>query len=850
VESSWARPEAEVLAELGVDRSSGLPTEDARARLARYGRNALAEARPKSAWAILLAQLKSIIMALLAVAAGVSLFFDEVVDCLAILAVLAINVAIGFFSELRATRSMEALRRLGSVKARVRRGGAVHEVPAPELVPGDIVLLEGGDVVSADLRIVEASRLQADESTLTGESAPVDKATATLPPGTPLVERANLLFRGTAVVRGSGEGVVVATGMATELGRIARLVEEAEEETTPLEKRLESLGRRLVYATLVIAVLTTAVGILAGRGILLMVGMGIALAVAAIPEGLPIVATIALARGMWRLARRNALVNRLSSVETLGATNVILTDKTGTLTENRMTLVRVALAARDVDLPAPPEPPLIDALTIAVLCNNASLPASGDPLEVALLEGGARLGLDRRALLARLPEVREEAFDVTLRMMATVHRDGDRFLYAVKGAPEPVVHACGSPPGWLERNEKLAGEGTRVLAVARKWGGSGGLPAYEGLEMVGLLGLLDPPRADARDAVAACRQAGIRVVMVTGDHAATARTIARAVGLVDEDGARVVLGRELAALSRREMLDVRVFARVAPEQKLDLVRAHQQEGRVVAMTGDGVNDAPALKKADIGIAMGLRGTDVAREAADVVLKDDAFASIVAAIRQGRIIFGNVRKFVFYLLSCNASEILLVAGATVAESSLPILPLQILFLNLVTDVFPALALALGEGEGAVMEQPPRDPKEPVLAGRHWAGIAAYGGVMTACALGAHACVSLGFGYGEARAVTVAFLTLAFAQVLHVFNMRDRGSRFFRNEIVRSPWVWGAVVLCAVLLLGAVYVDPVSRVLHLPPPDGHGWLVILLSASFTWLAGQSWCSSRVFHALRRP
>jgi Ca2+-transporting ATPase len=830
-EESWARGAADVLQGLDAD-AGGLSPAEAGVRLARYGPNALAEARPKSAWAILWSQAKSVIMALLAAAAAVSLAFGEVVDAVAIVAVLAINVAIGFLSELRATRSMEALRRLGSVKARVRRAGAIREVPASELVPGDVVLLEGGDVVSADLRLLEASRLQADESTLTGESAPVDKTTGPLHPDTPLVERRNMLFRGTSAVRGSGEGVVVATGMATELGRIARLVEEAADETTPLEKRLASLGRMLVYATLAIAAVTTVVGILAGRDALLMVEMGIALAVAAIPEGLPIVATIALARGMWRLARRNALVNRLSAVETLGATNVILTDKTGTLTENRMTLVAVALGDGEADLSAPPGPPLIEAMEIAVLCNNASLPASGDPLEVALLEGAARLGLDRASLLRRLPEVREEAFDASLRMMATVHRDGDRFLYAVKGAPEAVLGACGSPPGWLERNEALAREGARVLAVARKWGGSGGEPPYEGLEMLGLLVLSDPPRQDARDAVQNCRRAGISVVMVTGDHAATAASIGRAVGIAE---GRVVLGRDLP-LPPHEVLDIHVFARVAPEQKLDLVRAHQEAGRVVAMTGDGVNDAPALKKADIGIAMGKRGTDVAREAADVVLKDDAFSSIVAAIRQGRIIFGNVRKFVFYLLSCNASEILLVAGATVAEASLPILPLQILFLNLVTDVFPALALALGEGEASVMDRPPRDPKEPVLTSRHWWGIGLYGGLMTAAALGAHACVSLGLGYGDAKAITVAFLTLALAQVFHVFNMRDPGTPFFRNEVTRSPWVWGAVGLCAALLLLAVYLPGLSQVLRLPPPDPRGWLVIL-TASLTPLVARN-------------
>ncbi|HEX5136586.1 MAG TPA: cation-transporting P-type ATPase [Planctomycetota bacterium] len=829
----WARPAADVLTGLNVDPARGLAPEEAAARLAHHGPNALAEARPRSAWTILGSQVRSVIMALLAAAAAVSLAFGEVVDAVAIVMVLALNVGIGFFSELRAMRSMEALRKLGSVKARVRRGGAAREVPVQDLVPGDVVVLEGGDVVSADLRVLLASRLQADESTLTGESAPVDKGTGALPADTPLVERTSMLFRGTSVVRGSGEGVVVATGMATELGRIARLVEEAKDEVTPLERSLASLGRNLVYATLAIAVVTTAVGILAGRGAFLMIEMGIALAVAAIPEGLPIVATIALARGMWRLARRNALVNRLSAVEALGATNVILTDKTGTLTENRMTLARVVLLDREIALPAPPEPPLIDALEIAVRCNNAALPATGDPLEVALLEAAERSGV----AVPPLPRVREEAFDPALRMMATVHRDRDGFLYAVKGAPEAVVHACGSPPGWLDRNEALARDGTRVLAVARKRGGTGDQPPYEGLEMVALLALLDPPRADAREAVAACRRAGIAVVMVTGDHVATAGAIARAVGL---EVGRVVAGKELGALTRREVLDVRVFARVAPEQKLELVRAHQEAGFVVAMTGDGVNDAPALKKADIGIAMGQRGTDVAREAADVVLKDDAFPSIVAAIRQGRIIFGNVRKFVFYLLSCNASEILLVAGATVAEASLPILPLQILFLNLVTDVFPALALALGEGEGAVMERPPRDPKEPVLTGRHWLGIAAYGGVMTACALGAHACSVLGLGYDDARAISVAFLTLAFAQVIHVFNMRDRGSPFFRNEVTRSPFVWGAVGICAWLLLAAVYVPALSHVLRLPPPDGRGWLVILLAAGLTWVAGQAWCS----------
>jgi len=859
----WSVEPDDLLGELDVVRDRGLSAEEVRRRRRRFGPNALRRTRSKNAWRILLDQVRSLVVALLGAAAAVSFLFGEWVEGLAILAVLAINTLLGFVAELRAVRSMEALRRLGALRTRVRRAGAVREIPAEALVPGDVVLVEGGDVVTADLRLLEASRMQSDESTLTGESVPVDKDVAVADADAPIHERTSMLFKGTAVARGAGEGVVVATGMATELGRIARLVEEAKEEITPLEKRLEALGRRLVWLTLAIALVTSLLGILAGKELFLMIETGIALAVAAIPEGLPIVATIALARGMWRMARRNALVNRLSAVEVLGATTIIFTDKTGTLTENRLSLARVALLGGDIDFtavdPEDEDPALRSMLRVGVLCNNASLAESGptgDPLEVALLEAGARLGLHRDRLLEEIPEVREEAFDPASRRMATVHRDEEGFLFAVKGAAEAVLEASSSvlgPAGreplpgegrraWLERNEAMARAGLRVLGVASKSGAEDD-PVYEDLAFIGLVGFFDPPRTEVREAVERCRGAGIRVVMVTGDQAATASNIGRAVGIVDDEAARVVQGTELSPLEAGRLREVSLFARVSPEQKLDLIAAHQAAGAVVAMTGDGVNDAPALKKADIGIAMGRRGTQVAREAADMVLKDDALSSIVAAVREGRVIFGNIRRFVFYLLSCNVSEIMVVTGAALVRAPLPLLPLQILFLNLVTDVFPALALAFGEGDASVMERPPRSPEEPILTRRHWRSIAGYGLLIALPVMAAlHVAVRV-FGLDGSAAVTYSFLTLAFAQLWQVFNVRERGSPLLFNDVTRNPWVWGALALCTVLVLGAVYVPGPAALLRLSAPGPAGWAVVLGLSLLPCLVGQVLRSRRV-------
>jgi len=842
----WALPSAGVADALGVRPGEGLSEAEAARRLAIAGPNRLREARPVSAWTILRRQVQSLVTLLLVAATAASFVFREWAEGIAIAAVILLNTGIGFATELKAVRSMEALRRLGTSSTRVRREGKVREVPAEELAPGDVAVLEAGDLVTADLRLLAASRLQVDESQLTGESLPVDKGAAPVPPETPLAERTGMLFRGTPVVRGSGEGVVVATGMATELGRIAALAEASGGERTPLEDRLERLGRTLGLVTIGIAALTTITGVLAGRGLFLMIETGIALAVAAVPEGLPIVATLALARGVWRMARRNALVNRLSSVETLGAVTLVATDKTGTLTENRMTLTK--LAVEEGDLPPESDAPAARrALEIALLCNNADA-AAGDPMERALLAAGERAGLDRAELLRRFPREREEAFDPATQMMATVHRaprpPDTGFRVAVKGAPEAVLAACDLAEEerrrWLDRNQKLAAQGFRILGLAERTAVSADESPYLGLSWRGLAVLEDPPRADARAAVDACRTAGIRVVMVTGDQAPTAVAVARAVGLAGGDP-KVVAGRELRRAlegspeERLRLLEADVFARVDPEQKLDLVTLFQQAGGVVAMTGDGVNDAPALRKADIGIAMGRHGSQVAREAADVVLKDDSLATLAAAIRQGRVIFGNIRRFVFFLLSCNTSEVLVVASAPLTDLPLPVLPLQLLFLNLVTDVLPALALGMGEGGPGVMERPPRDPKEPLLGRRQWLGIAGYAAVMTAAVFGALEGAFRGLHLGEPRAVTVAFLTLAFAQLWHVFNMG-------RSEVVRSPWIWGAVLSCSGLLLLAVYLPPLAAVLHLTPPGVEGWGLVAAASLLPLAVGKGWAWGR--------
>lgn len=870
VKSAWAATLEDVLSQLKTDKSKGLSDSDVRKRRDVYGPNVLKSHKKKSLWQILFDQVKSLIILLLAVAAIVSFLYDQVLEGWAIMVVLIINTAIGFFTEWRAIRSMEALFELGRVETRVRRNGKVKKVDAEELVPGDIVLFEGGDIITADIRILDSSKLQADESALTGESMPVSKESKRIPENTVLAERSSMLYKGTAITRGSGEGVVVSTGQDTELGHISSLVEGAEEERTPLEDRLDQLGYKLILLTLVLTVFISVSGILSGKGVFLMVETGIALAVAAIPEGLPIVATLALAKGIQILARKNALINRLSSVETLGSTDTIFTDKTGTLTENRMSVNTYFLANKKIEVDSDivenyeRNQDLRLAIETGILCNNASLShendgkGSGDPLEQALLKVGREAGIDHLKFLKSHPEIREEAFDAEVKMMSTWNEVGDgRYRISVKGAPDEVLRHCSTylengehqllkeeqKNKWLQKNEELAASGLRVIALALRESESADENPYHELTFIGLAGLLDPPRKEVKNALNKCKEAGIHVVMVTGDQPRTAEYIARSVGLAQDGKINVIHGNSLhqngqktASAYSNKIMEANIFARISPEQKLDLIEAYQKNGHIVGMTGDGVNDAPALKKADIGIAMGKRGTQVAQEASDMVLLDDAFSTIVTAIEQGRTIFRNIRRFVYYLLSCNVSEVMVVGAASLAGAPIPILPLQILFLNLVTDVFPALALGVGEEKEEIIKDAPRKINEPILVRAHWWGILGYGLLISAIVMGA---LFLGLHYlglEKAEAVTLSFLTLAFAQLWHVFNMRNDGSNIFKNSITQNKWVWIALVLCVVLIMGALLINPVAQIMHLSFPDAKGWAIVLVMSSIPLFVGQ--------------
>lgn len=887
----WAEVLERVTAAQGVDPAVGLASSEAARRLAVHGRNELLLTPPRPLITILLKQFGSVLVALLAAATLLSLLFGQWAEAVAVLAVLVLNAGIGFYTELRAVRSVESLRSLGTQTTTLRRDGHLHTLPITEVVPGDVLVLNAGDLVAADARVSVAHGLQADESALTGESVPTDKLTDPVAPLAGIHARSSQVFRGTAIARGSGEAVVTGTGMATELGRIAALVDRAAPESTPLQHKLDSLAKSLVWVTLAVAVVVTASGIGSGKSWLVLVQTAIALAVATIPEGLPIIATLTLARGVRRMAERNALVDRLAAVETLGATSIIFTDKTGTLTENRMTVAALHLVdGRWVPgdsgrfFPAGGAPhtggsdTLRHALAVAALCTNADLTGSagvGDPLELAILAAAGAAGITRAELLADYPELDVTAFDAGTKMMATLHGAPDgSYLMAVKGAPGVVVAACStvslphSDAGtaedrpladeerevWLERNRSLAESGLRVLALAERRLTSQPSAAHDGddnttdaswpyrdLTLMGLIAFEDPPRADIANALAEANAAGIRVVMMTGDQAVTAVAVAESVGLA-ERGAEVLVGSQLPALlggadpDRQRVLDTAILARVSPEQKLQVIEAHQESGAIVAMTGDGVNDAPALKRADIGVAMGRRGTDVAREAADMVLTDDAFSTIVAAVREGRVIFDNIRAFAIYLLSCNLSEVLVIGLAATLGYPLPLLPLQILFINLVTDVLPALALGNGEGDAGVMTRPPRAHDEPLLATRHWRSVIGYAVLLTFSVLGAFVLALEVLGLSEGQAVTVSFSALALAQVWHVFNMREPGSGLVRNSITRNRFVWWATALCSAAIVLVNAWQPLRYILHLETLPPAGWVLVAAAALVPTALGQ--------------
>ncbi|MEP7380335.1 MAG: cation-transporting P-type ATPase [Gemmatimonadota bacterium] len=883
---AWHTQEVGAVSEqLQVSVERGLDSADAAARLATDGPNVLAEAKPRSLAALIGHQFKSLVVALLVLAGGVALLMGDEIEAVAILVVIVLNAVIGFVTEWKASDAINALRRQFTPVALVRRDGREHQVPASTLVVGDVVLLAAGDRIAADGRIVEVARLRVDESALTGESSAATKSIEPVADAdAPLGDRRDMVYMGTAITEGRGVSVVTATGARTEVGRIGSLIDEVVDTGTPLESKLAQLSRALLVVVLVLCVVIVVMGLWRGNALLPMIEVGTSLAIAAVPEGLLAVTTMTLAIGMQRMARMNALVRRLPAVESLGGTTVICTDKTGTLTRNEMTVQSLVVASRRVDVTgvgyaavggfevdgAPLDVAASDAageslrlaLRIGALCNDASLGGGaagltvlGDPTEGALIVAAAKAGLDHATLKRDYPRLTEVPFDSVVKRMVTVHRTpGGQVVAYVKGSPAALLHASTTivtPEGTVEltparnravrdTNEVLAGEALRVLGLAYRELA----PGYtqddltSSLTFLGCVAMIDPLRAEAKATIATCRAAGIRTVMITGDQQVTAAEIARQLGIdVDLEGRplRTVHARELAGLDEEgwnaAVTGAAVFARVSPEHKLRIVGALQRQGAIVAMTGDGVNDAPALRQADIGIAMGIRGTEVAKEAADMIITDDNFATIVRAVEQGRIIVQNILRFIHYLFSCNFSEILVVFTSIMLGWPLPLSVLQILWLNLVTDIFPAMALALEPSAADVMQRPPRDPAAPLMTpGFGWL-IVWQGALMAACTLLAFGAGLRGHGHegeGLRQAVTIAFMTLALAEVLHAFNVRSRTRSIFSAETLTNGWLWGATLLCVALQLAAVEIPGLRRVLGTAPLTLEDWGVIVAAA----------------------
>ncbi|HEX6559936.1 MAG TPA: cation-translocating P-type ATPase [Longimicrobiales bacterium] len=906
----WQLSIAEALQALGSDRTTGLTEAEARHRLATHGRNELATRPPIPAWRRFLAQFQDILVILLLIAALISAVLwtverDAVVpyEALAIFAVVLLNATIGFIQQSKAEAAVAALRALSADTSAVIRDGVQRSIPAAELVPGDLMLIEAGDTIPADARVIESIALHTAEAALTGESLPVSKESAPIPEDVALGDRANLVFSGTTATYGRGRAVVIATGMQTEVGRIAGLLEETEEQKTPLQQELDRTGKLLGIIVVVIAIvmITTIILVEHVRGVSALFDvliLGVALAVAAVPEGLPAVVTAVLSLGVQRMAKRHAIVRHLAAVETLGSASVIASDKTGTLTRNEMTVRVVVTASGRVSLGGTGYEPsgeartagggAVDgalrteverALAVADRANNATVQrrdgqwsVQGDPTEGALLVAARKIGLDSEELDERLPRVAEMPFSSERKLMSTIHRheEADKLIIFTKGAPDILLARCthevvadGKRPLTAERrdeilasNDALAGEALRTLGVAAHWLPDDRLPEVHDesteseLVFAGLIGMIDPPRAEARAAVAKAHEAGIRPIMITGDHPRTAAVIARELGISTD--VRAVTGAELGQMSAaardQTIRDVSVYARVNPEDKLRIIGALRQHGAVVAMTGDGVNDAPALKAANIGIAMGITGTDVSKEAADIILTDDNFASIVAAVEEGRAIFDNIRKFLRYLLSSNIGEVLTMFFGVLLSSRigllsegdavvLPLLATQMLWINLVTDGPPALALGVDAAAAGLMRRPPRPAGERVITGRMWRGIFLVGAIMasgTLFVIDASLPGGLVAGTGDMRyAHTMAFTTLMLFQVVNVLNARSDERSAFEKPFT-NVWLWSALGLSVALQALVVYLGPLQAAFGTTALSARDWLLCAaVASSVLWL-----------------
>ncbi|HQS57408.1 MAG: calcium-translocating P-type ATPase, PMCA-type [Gallionellales bacterium 35-53-114] len=822
----------EVLLKTKSALKTGLSVAEAKSRLIQYGRNVLVEKAGRSLWRMLLDQFSDFMILVLIAAAVISGLIGDAKDTIAIIVIVVLNAVIGFVQEYRAERAMAALKAMAAVSAKVLRNGEIVALPASEIVPGDVVVLEAGNVIPADLRLLEAVQLKVDEAALTGESLTVEKHTLAIA-GDKLTlgDRKNLAYKGTVVTYGRGLGVVVATGMESELGKIAASLQEDGESKTPLQKRLASFGKRLALVVIAICAIVFAVGVMRGEGAVLMFLTAISLAVAAIPEALPAVVTISLALGARKMVKQHALVRRLPAVETLGSVTYICTDKTGTLTQNKMKVEEIFVDGELLrEWGGHERGGLWELLFRALaLSNDASQSKhgkpGGDPTEVALYVAALEAGFDKVKLEQEAPRLLELPFDSERKRMTTFHRDPQGAVAFTKGAPESLLPRCsgmltaqGNVPlpldEMLATAERMAADGLRVLALAyRAWptlpeanelNDSKVEEIESSLVFLGLIGLMDPPRREAHEAVSLCRTAGIIPVMITGDHPQTARAIATRLGIVS-DGGKVMTGAELEQLSEaqfeEQVLDIRVYARVDPQQKIKIVKALQDKGEFVAMTGDGVNDAPALKRADIGIAMGKGGTDVAREASALVLLDDNFATIVHAIREGRRIFDNIRKFIKYTMTSNAGEVWTIFLAPLMGLPIPLLPIHILWINLVTDGLPGLALAAEPAEKGIMRRKPRPPKESIFAHGMWQHMLWVGLLMGGVSLITQA---WSIHTGSAHWQTMVFTVLCLSQMGHVLAIRSETQSLFRIGLFSNPLLLAAVALTFTLQMATIYV----------------------------------------------
>jgi Ca2+-transporting ATPase len=880
--SSWhALSAAASAAALSSNLDAGLTAEEASRRHASHGFNELPEASPPSLLKLFFSQFTSIIVWVLIGAAVVSGLLEDWLDAAAIVTIVFLNGLLGFVQEFRAEQSLAALRKMSVSMARVFRDGVLRSLPARELVPGDVILLEAGDRVPADARLTYATNFQSQEASLTGESTPVQKHAGTLDAeDVPLADRANLAFMGTIAVSGKARALVVATAVHTELGRIAAMIQqasEAERTETPLQRRLEQFGYTLLWLALAVVTLVFVLGYLRGEPVVAMFLTSVSLAVAAVPEGLPAVVTITLALGVTRMAKRHALIRKLPAVETLGSATVICTDKTGTLTKNEMTVTKIFSGDGAFDVtgegyapvgeicdveahssPGPRHsalnPALRRLLTAAVLCNGATLRQEngtwqviGDPTEGALLVAAAKVALTKAELERAAPFEAEHPFDAERKMMTVIRRTAEGSLAYVKGAPDVLLARCThrmTSDGLVEplsdqqrkaivgTNASLARKTLRVLGVAQRFvDGHGANLSADAVEcnlvFLGLFAMKDPLRPEAKEAVRLCRQAGISTVMITGDHKETAAAIARELGLYDGEGA-ALSGSELNELTDEQLTAiverVSVYARVSAEHKLRIVQAWKRSGAIVAMTGDGVNDAPAIKEADIGVAMGLAGTDVTKEASDMVVTDDNFASITAAVEEGRGVFDNIRKTVHFLLSCNVSEVLVMLFAALLGLPLPLLPIQILWMNLVTDGVPALALAVDPKAPDLMKRPPRRPEARLLDGGRLLAIGGEGLILGMLALGAFSYSLYGLHQDLDQARTVAFTVMVVAQLVHAFNCRsERWSLFQLGFGTNRALVWAVLLSLAVQIM-VLTVPAVSAVFKAAPLPLEDWVLM--------------------------